>query len=85
MPISLSTPITVTMDKVRIEEFSVNAQNNFITIHFSKGYEDDTGQFVAKESGRADLKNVTVDPALYEQIKDALYSLLSNELINREV
>lgn len=83
MPISLNTPTTITIDKVRIDEFSVRTQNNSITIHFSKGYEDAAGQFVAKEFDRVDLKNVVVDPTLYGQIKDILYALLNDELAAR--
>lgn len=84
MPIPLNTPTTITIDKVRIDEFSIHTQNNCVTIHFSKGYEDATGQFVAKEFDRVDLKNVVVDPTLHGQIKDVLYALLTNELANRD-
>lgn len=80
MPIFLNVPTTITIDKVRIDEFSVRPQENSVTIHFSKGYEDATGQFIAKEFDRVDLKNVAVDPALYVQIKDVLYTLLNDEL-----
>lgn len=83
MPISLNTPVTVTIDKVRIDEFHVSPQNMSITIHFSKGYEDANGQFVAKEFDRVDLKNINIDSTLYGQIKDTLYALLSDELTRR--
>ena len=80
MPIILNTPVTFVVDKVRIEEFSINAQSNNVTIHYSKGYEDNDGKFVAKESSRVDVKDVAFDPDLYQQVKTALYVLLSNEV-----
>ena len=83
MPISLNTPTTITIDKVRIDQFSVSPQDMIVTIHFSRGYEDPNGQFVSKEFDRVDLKGVSVDPTLYGQIKDTLYALLSDELTRR--
>lgn len=80
MPIILNTPLTFIVDKVRIEEFSINAQSNNVTIHYSKGYEAVDGKFVVKESSRVDVKDVAFDPTLYQQVKAALYSLLSNEV-----
>jgi hypothetical protein len=80
MPIILNTPVTFVVDKVRIEEFSINAQSNNVTIHYSKGYEDVDGKFVTKESSRVDVKDAAFDPTLYQQVKEALYSLLSNEV-----
>lgn len=80
MPIILNTPITFVVDKVRIEEFSINAQSNNITIHYSKGYEDVDGKFVIKESSIVDIKNAAFDPILYQQVKTILYSLLSVEV-----
>ena len=80
MPITLNTPTTVVINKVRIEEFAINAQSNSVTIHYSKGYEDIDGKFFTKESSRVDVKDVAFDPALYQQVKAALYLLLSNEV-----
>jgi len=80
MPIILNTPITFVVDKVRIEEFSINAQSNNITIHYSKGYEDVDGKFVIKESSTVDIKNAAFVPILYQQVKTILYSLLSVEV-----
>ncbi len=80
MPIILNTPVTFVVDKVRIEEFSINAQSNNVTIHYSKGYEDVDGKFVTKESSRVDVKDAAFDPTLYQQVKEALYSLLSVEV-----
>lgn len=80
MPITLNTPLTVVIDKVRIEEFSINPHANSVTIHYSKGYEDSDGKFVTKESSRVDVKEVAFDPTLYQQVKAALYVLLSNEV-----
>lgn len=80
MPITLNAPSTVIIDKVRIEEFSINAQSNNVTIHYSKGYEDVDGKFVTKESSRVDIKDATFDPTLYQQVKATLYSLLSVEV-----
>ena len=80
MPIILNTPVTFVIDKVRIEEFSINPQANSVTIHYSKGYEDIDGKFFTKESSRVDVKDVAFDPALYQQVKAALYLLLYNEV-----
>lgn len=83
MPISIETPITVTIDKIMIDEFTIRPQDGTVVIHFSKGYEDPSGNFVAKQYDSVTLKNITFDPTLYEQVKDALYSLLSSELSTR--
>jgi hypothetical protein len=80
MPITLSEPTTVTIDKLRIDLFSVDAQTNAVTIHFSRGYEDAGGNFVPKEFSRVDVKNMVFDPDLYSQVKDLLYATLVNEL-----
>jgi hypothetical protein len=80
MPIILNTPVTFVVDKVRIEEFSINAQSNNVTIHYSKGYEDVDGKFVIKESSTVDIKNAAFDLILYQQVKAILYSLLSVEV-----
>ena len=85
MPISLTNPTTITIDKIKINNFSVNTQGNQVTIHFSKGYETPEGEFVSKEFDRVDIKNTTIDPSLYSQVKDALYALLTAELEKRKI
>jgi hypothetical protein len=85
MPITIDQPTTITIDKIKINNFSVSTQGNQITIHFSKGYETPEGEFVSKEFDRVDIKNATVDPLLYSQVKDALYALLIDELEKRKL
>jgi hypothetical protein len=80
MPISLNNPITIIVDKVRIDQFSVSPQRKSVTIHFSKGHEDASGNFVPHEYDRVDLENLDFDPTLYNQVKDYLYQLLSARL-----
>ena len=80
MPISLNQPTIVTIDKLRIDQFIVHPKNKTITIHYSKGYEDQDGNYVPKEFAGLDLRDVEFDPTLYSQVKDVLYSLLTTEL-----
>jgi len=79
MPLDV-TPTTITLDKVRIEQFTVNAQLNAVMIHYSRGYNDENGQYVAKEYDRVDLKDVSFEQGLYDQVKNALYSMLNVHL-----
>jgi len=74
------TPTTITLDKVRIEQFTVSPQLNAVMIHYSRGYNDENGQYVAKEYDRVDLKDVSFEQGLYDQVKDTLYELLSSKL-----
>ncbi len=83
MPISLNSPITVVLDKLQIDEFTVRPQQRHVVIHFSRGYVDAEGNFVSKEFDRVDLKNVDIDPTLYSNTKDALYALLISALEQR--
>ena len=80
MPISLTQPSTITIDKLRIDQFTINPKEKSVTIHFSKGYEDVDGNFVPKEYSRADLKEVEFDHSIYESVKNSLYGLLSSYL-----
>lgn len=74
------TPTTMTLDKVRIEQFTVTPQNNAVMIHYSKGYNDAEGNYVPREYTSMNLLDVTFDPTLYEQVKTTLYNLLTAEL-----
>ena len=80
MPLELTKPVTTTLDKVRIEQFTVSPQLNVIMIHYSKGYTDENGQYVAKEYEAINFADVAFDPAVYNVVKDALYSLLDSKL-----
>ena len=80
MPLNLNSPTTITFDKVRIEQFTVSPQLNAIMIHYSKGYTDENGQYVAKEYDAINFADVAFDPAVYSIVKDALYSLLDSKL-----
>ena len=85
MPISLTTPTTIVIDKLKIDAFSVSPESKSVTIQFSKGHEDADGKFVPKEYDRVDLKNVDFDATLYSQVKDVLYNLLLAALAERSV
>lgn len=79
MPIS-TAPVTTTIDKLRIEEFTVNPHESIVTIRFSKGYEDNEGTFIQKEVEVIKLKNVIFNESLYTDVKNALYELLLSNL-----
>lgn len=74
------TPVTVTLDKVRINQFTVDTNYNTVTIYYSKGYEDGSGNFVSVEHARADVSEVIVAPTLYNDVKAALYVMLNDHL-----
>lgn len=80
MPLNLNNPITTTLDKVRVEQFTVSPQTNTVMIQYSTGYTDANGQYVAKEYAVADFSDLSFDPTLYEQVKAALYDLLASRL-----
>ena len=82
MPISISSPSTIILDKIRIEEFSIKPQDNKITIHYSKGYIDNNNIYIPKEYDRADLSNIIFNPDTYEIVKNELYVLLENYINN---
>jgi len=79
MPLDV-TPNTITLDKVRIEQFTVSPQLNAVMIHYSRGYNDENGQYVAKEHDSVNLKDVSFEQGLYDQVKDTLYELLATHL-----
>lgn len=78
MPLNI-IPNTITLDKVRIEQFTVSPQLNAVMIQYSKGYESD-GQYVPKEYAFANFENVVFDQNIYDQVKNALYEMLSTQL-----
>jgi len=49
-------------------------------IHYSRGYNNENGQYVAKEYDHMNFENVSFDPALYEQVKNVLYTMLQQQL-----
>lgn len=79
MPANI-TPVTITLDKVRINQFTVDTQHNTVTIYYAKGYEDGSGEFIAVENARADIGTFSVSPTLYDDVKSALYSMLNDYL-----
>jgi hypothetical protein len=82
MPLSLVQSQSFTLDKVKISRFDVTVQDNFtvVRIHYSIGYEDESGNFVAKEFSRVDIPNVEFDANLYENVKTKLYELLDSKV-----
>lgn len=80
MPLNLNNPITTTLDKVRVEQFTVSPQTNTVMIQYSVGYTDANGQYVAKEYAVASFDEVNFSESLYEQVKAALYELLASRL-----
>lgn len=78
MPLDV-TPTTITLDKIRIEQFTVSPQIGAVMIKYSKGYNDENGQYVPKEYESENFSDVTFDATLYEQVKSALYALLESK------
>jgi len=76
MPISLDTPKIFTLDKIKIDKFEVVPESGFVIIHFSKGYENELGNFISVEQSRADFYSVEFEPNLYQSVKDKLYNML---------
>jgi len=79
MPLNI-TPTTITLDKVRIEQFTVSPQNGAVMIRYSKGHEDSNGQYTPQEYDHVNFLDVTFDPDLYKQVKEALYAMLDAHL-----
>lgn len=79
MPLNIA-PKTVTLDKVRIEQFTVSPQNGAVMIRYSKGYEDSNGQYIPQEYDHVNFLDVTFDQDLYTQVKDTLYMMLDAHL-----
>ncbi len=80
MPLSLNNPKTFTLDKVIIDKFEVTPEGSFVTIHFSKGYENELGQFIPVEYSRVDFNAVNFETSLYEAVKNKLYQLLTEHI-----
>jgi hypothetical protein len=80
MPVNLQNTTTIIIDKIRIDQFSVDVRNNIITIHFSKGSENELGEFIVQSFDRIDIVNANIDPTLHAQVKDSLYTLLLDKL-----
>jgi len=51
-----------------------------VMIHYSRGYNDENGQYVAKEYAYENFENITFNETLYEQVKTALYELLATKV-----
>lgn len=79
MPLDI-TPNTITLDKVRIEQFTVSPQHSTVMIQYSKGYNDENGQYVPKQYENVNFTDLTFDQTLYDQVKNALYSMLQQHL-----
>jgi len=80
MPISLNNPKSFVIDKVKITKFEVTPEFGHVVIHFSRGYENEAGEFIAKEFDRADFKDVVFEDSLYESVKNKLYELLNSSI-----
>jgi hypothetical protein len=81
MPIALDKEEITVVDHVQITKFEVEANGLKVIIHFSKGTLDSNSNFVAKEYGKRVIQNPEIDLTLYSQVKDALYSMLSNQFL----
>lgn len=79
MPINVAAS-SITLDKVRIEQYTVSPQINAVMIKYSKGYNDSNGNYIAKEYTYVNLEDVVVGQNLYDLTKDFLYELLNNHL-----
>jgi len=79
MPLDV-TPSIITLNKIRIEQFTVSPQLNAVMVQYSKGYENSNGEYVPKEYERINFTDVSFDQALYDQVKNALYSMLNVHL-----
>ena len=79
MPLNI-TPTTITLDKVRVEQFTVSPQIGAVMIRYSKGCEDENGQYVPQEYDHVNFDGVDFDANLYDQVKSALYALLESHL-----
>lgn len=79
MPLNI-TPTTITLDQVRVEQFTVSPQDGAVMIKYSRGYNDENGHYVPKEYDSANFLDVTFDETLYNQVKSALYALLDSRL-----
>lgn len=79
MPLDVA-PNTITLDKVRIEQFTVSPQYSTVMIQYSKGYNDENGQYVPKQYENVNFTDLTFDQTLYDQVKNALYSMLQQHL-----
>lgn len=80
MPLTLTNVETIVLDSVKIEQFSVMPEGGLVTIHYSIGHIDESGNFVAKKFDRMDLKGVEFEQSLYDAVKAKLYSLLDSQL-----
>lgn len=80
MPLTLNTPETIVIDKIRIDEFSVRPQDKIVTIYYSRGYENEQGGFMSKGHDQISFKDVEFEPTQYESVKTTLYQMLSDHL-----
>lgn len=80
MPVILNEPKTLILNKLKIDRFEVSPEGGIVTIHFSKGYEDESGKFISIEFLKADFYDVQFDSNLYESVKNTLYQMLIEHL-----
>jgi hypothetical protein len=80
MPLTLNSPETIVIDTVKITQFVVTPESGLVTIHYSLGFIDGSGNFVSKEHDKVDLANVEFEQPLYEAVKNKLYSLLNDKI-----
>jgi len=84
MPLTLNTPQTVVIDTAKITQFTVTPESRQVTIHYSLGFIDTSGNFIVKENNKIDLVDVEFEQALHDSVKSTLYSLL-NSNINQDI
>lgn len=80
MPVILNDAKTLKLDKLKITRFEVQPESGIVIIHYSKGYENEDGQFIEIEFSRVEFQDVTFDPNLYESVKTTLYQMLIQNL-----
>jgi len=84
MPISINNPESFIIDKVKITKFEVTPEFGHVVIHFSRGYENESGEFIAKEFDSAYFKHTVFEDSLYESVKNKLYGLLNSSINPQE-
>jgi hypothetical protein len=80
MPLILNNPETIVIDTVKITQFIVTPESGQITIHYSLGFVDASGNFVSKKHDKIDLTNVEFEQPLYDSVKNKLYGLLNAKI-----
>lgn len=76
MPVTLSTPQSITVNQAKITHFEVNVEENTITIYYDKGF-DNNGVWTTVEKCSHTLKDQSFPTDLYSSVKNYLYGVLT--------